>query len=96
MTYAYFLEALQVLNLRERATLKEIKGRHRKLVKRYHPDAGNTDDQETIRKVNAAYKVLLDYVAEYSFSLGEEEFYIQNPEENLRRQFMDVPLWGKR
>jgi hypothetical protein len=49
-----------------------------------------------IRKVNAAYRVLLDYIAEYRFSFAEEEFYEQNPEENLRRQFMNTPLWGKK
>ena len=96
MTYADLQEALQVLSLRERASLKEIKERHRKLVKRYHPDTGNISDQEAIRKVNAAYKKLLDYIAEYSFSFTEEEFYEQNPDERLRRQFMDVPMWGKR
>jgi len=96
MTYGDLLEALRMMGLRERATLREIKTRHRELVKRYHPDSGNAEDEETIRKVNAAYRVLLDYVTEYRFSFDEDEFYEQNPEEHLRRQFMDVPLWGKR
>jgi DnaJ-class molecular chaperone len=95
MTYADLQEALRVLGLRERCTLKEIKTRYRELVKRHHPDSGNTDDQETIQRVNAAYQVLLDYVGEYRFSFAEEEFYEQNPDECLRRQFMDTPLWGK-
>lgn len=96
MTYDDLQDALIVMGLRGRSTIKEIKARHRELVKRYHPDTGNVDDPDTIRKVNAAYRVLLDYVAEYRFSFAEEEFYEQNPEEQLRRQFMDVPLWGKR
>ncbi len=96
MTYVDLQEALQILGLRERSTLKEIKARHRELVKRYHPDAGSVDDPETIRKVNAAYEILQNYVTEYRFSFTEEEFYEQNPEEHLRRQFMDVPMWGKR
>jgi DnaJ-class molecular chaperone len=95
MTYADFLEARIVLGLGERATLKEIKTRHRELVKRHHPDTGNTDDPETIRKVNAAYRVLIDYVTAYHFSFTEDEFYEQNPDESLMRQFMDDPLWGK-
>jgi len=95
MTYADFLEARIVLGLGERATLKEIKTRHRELVKRHHPDTGNTDDPETIRKVNAAYRVLIDYVTAYRFSFAEDEFYEQNPDERLMRQFMDDPLWGK-
>jgi curved DNA-binding protein CbpA len=96
MTYADLQEAQLVLGLRGRSTLREIKTRHRELVKRYHPDTGNADDPEMIRKVNAAYRVMLDYIAEYRFSFAEEEFYEQNPEENLRRQFMDTPLWGKK
>jgi len=95
MTYADFLEARIVLGLGERATLKEIKTRHRELVKRHHPDMGNSDDPETIRKVNAAYRVLIDYVTAYHFSFAEDEFYEQNPDERLMRQFMDDPLWGK-
>lgn len=96
MTYADLQEALEVLGLGGRSTLGEIKARHRELVKRYHPDAGNADNPEMIRNVNAAYRVLLDYVADYRFSFAEDEFYEQNPEEYLRRQFMDDPLWGKK
>ena len=95
MTYTDLLEALRVLGLGQRSTLREIKNRHRELVKRYHPDTGNVDEQETIRSVNAASKILLDYVSGYRFSFAEDEFYEQNPEEHLRRQFMDAPHWGK-
>lgn len=94
MTYADLLEALRVMGLRERASLKEIKARHRELVKRHHPDTGNSSDPETIQKLNAAYRVVIDYVGEYCFSFDEEEFYKQNPEERLRMQFSDDPLWG--
>lgn len=96
MTYDELQDALSVLGLRRRSTLKEIKTRHRELVKRYHPDTGNIEEPEPIRKVNAAYRVLLDYVTEYQFSFAEDEFYEQNPEERLRQQFMDVPMWGKK
>ena len=53
------------------------------------------DEQETIRDINAAYRVLLDYIEEYRISFTEDEFYEQNPEERIRRQFMNDPLWGK-
>lgn len=95
MTYAELQESLRVLGLGERSTLGEIKTRHRQLVKRHHPDSGNAGDPEMIRKVNAAYRIVLDYVSEYRFSFAEEEFYEQNPEERIRRQFADDPLWGK-
>lgn len=96
MTYSDLQEALRVLGLGERATLKEIKARHRELVKRYHPDAGNANHPEMIRKVNAAYRMLFDYVSAYRFSFTEDEFYEQNPEERIWMQFADDPMWGKR
>lgn len=95
MTYADLHEALRVFGLGERATLAEIKARHRQLVKRHHPDRGDLDNPETIRLVNAAYRVLLDYLAQYRFSFSEEEFYEQRPEERLRQQFMTDPHWGR-
>ena len=96
MTFAELQESLRVLGLGERSTLREIKTRHRELVKRHHPDTGNASDPEMIRKVNVAYRVVFDYVSEYRFSFAEEEFYEQNPEERIWRQFADDPLWGKR
>ena len=96
MTYADLKEALLVMNLGERVTLKEIKTRHKELVKRHHPDTGNTNEPDMIRKVNAAYQVVLDYVAAYRFSFAKEEFFEQNPEERLRQQFADDPVWGRK
>lgn len=96
MTYEELMRAVAVFGLGERASLKEIKSRHRELVRKHHPDAGPVDDPEQIRRVNAAYQVLVGYLAGYRFSFEEEEFYEQNPEERLRRQFMDGPLWGGR
>jgi DnaJ-class molecular chaperone len=96
MTYEQLRAALLEFGLGDRASLKEIKSRHRELVKQYHPDTGESHDPEKIRRVNASYRVLLDYVTEYRFGFGEEEFYEQNPDERLRRQYMDDPLWGGR
>jgi DnaJ-like protein len=96
MTYAELQEGLRVFGLGERATLREIKARHRELVKRHHPDSGAGGDAELIRRVNEAYRVLLEYVSGYRFSFAEEEFYEQNPEARLWMQFADDPLWGNR
>ena len=96
MTYQDLQQSLQIFNLPARATLKEIKGAHRHLVKRYHPDSGEEHDPEQIRRINAAYKVLLDFVSDYHFSFTEDEFYAQNPDERLRRQFAYDPVWGSK
>jgi DnaJ-class molecular chaperone len=93
MTYSELRSSLEVFGLGERATLKEIKARHRELVKRLHPDTGSGEEPEAIRKVNAAYRVLLEYVEAYQFSFSEEEFYEQNAEERLRKQFFDEAMW---
>ena len=95
MTYADLREAVQILGVGERATLGEIRSRHRALVKRHHPDTGNSGDPEVIRRVNDAYRIVQEYLSTYRFSFGEDEFYEQNPEERIRQQFMDDPLWGK-
>ncbi len=96
MSCADLQEAIRVLEIGNRATIREIKARHRELVKLHHPDTGNTVEPVMIRQVNAAYRVLLDYVSGYRFSFAEEEFYEQNPEERIRMQFADDPMWGKK
>jgi len=95
MTYAELQESLRIFGLEQRSSLRTIKTRYRQLVKRHHPDSGNATDPETIQQINAAYRILLDYVSEYRFSFDEEDFYEQNPDERLRQQFMETPLWGK-
>ena len=96
MTFEDLQYARSLFKLPERATLREIKARHRELVKLYHPDSSGRGDQEQIRLINAAYKILLDYSEGYQFSFSEEEFYEQNPDERLRMQFADVPQWGSK
>ena len=94
MTYAELQVSRKVFGLGNRAMLKEIKIRHRELVKQYHPDAGGGHNPEKIRKVNAAYKVLVAYIESFHFAFSEEEFYRQNPEERTRQQFKEDSLWG--
>jgi DnaJ-class molecular chaperone len=96
MTFKELNLARAVFDLPERATLQEIKARHRELVKLHHPDSGHPSDPETILKVNTAYQVLLEYVTNFSFSFGEDEFYEQNSEERMLRQFMDEQYWRER
>ena len=94
MTYRELQEALDVFGLGERASLKDIKARHRALAKKLHPDRGQTGDPEAMRMVNAAYARLQDYCDNYRFCFSETEFLEQHPEERLRRQFGCDPVWG--
>lgn len=96
MTYDDLQAALAEFNLPEQVTLKRIRERHRALVRRYHPDKGADPDNEKIRRINAAYKVLNEYISRYSFDFSKEVFYDHFPEERLREQFYDVGLWGEK
>ena len=93
MTYAELQEAVQVLGLGKRASLKEIKSRYRQRAKRHHPDTAATEELATIRRLNEAYRILQDYGVEYRFSFAEDEFYEQNPRERLWRQFEGFMWW---
>lgn len=94
MTHKDLLEAIDVLGIDKRASLKEIKQRHRQLVKEHHPDSGNQGDPMTIRRINAAYKILRSYCDNYRFSFDHDTFMLQNPEERIREQFYSDPIWG--
>jgi hypothetical protein len=43
--------------------------------------------------LNSAASILMTYLQSYQFSFSEEEFYRQNPDEFLRKQFASDP-WG--
>lgn len=95
MRYGELLKAQKLLGLGERASLKEIKERYRELARHHHPDAGG-EESAAMQEINSAYALLLAYVTNYRFSFAEDEFYEQQPEERLRRQFSDDPLWGNK
>jgi len=94
MTYRELQEALTLFGLGERATIKQIKARHRELARAHHPDQGEAGDPAAMQRINAAYKVLLAYCENYRFNFSEAEFLEQVPEERLRRQFSWDPVWG--
>ena len=70
-------EARKVLGLSEAATLKEIKRAYRTLAHRYHPDkhsnAVGEGAVETMKRLNWAYKLLIDYCDNYKYNFGEED-----------------------
>jgi curved DNA-binding protein CbpA len=93
MTFEELDRARRLFSLHERATLREIKNRHRALAKRFHPDRGENGDPEQMRQVNAAYRLLIDYCTDYRFSFARDEFFEQNPEERMREQFAQDAIW---
>jgi len=96
MTYGELKRAMEILGIGERASLAEVRNRHRQLIKQHHPDThADPADAETTQRINAAYRIVSAYCSGYRFDFSEEEFLEQNPEERLRRQFASDPLWGR-
>ena len=96
MTFDELRQARELFGLPEHATRAEVTDRYRRLVKESHPDLHGGRDDDRIRRITAAYRVLRDYCDTYTFSFSYDEFLDQNPEERLRMQFANDPLWGGR
>jgi DnaJ-class molecular chaperone len=94
MNYRQLREAMEVFGLGERATITQLKVRYRELVKAHHPDRGTGTDPETIRVVNNAYGILIEYCNSYRYCFSEEEFLTQLPAERIKRQFEWDPVWS--
>lgn len=94
MTYEELQFALEEFDLSVQTTWKKIRERHRQLVRRYHPDKGEQVDEDKIRRINAAYKILNEYVGDYRFDFSREQFFDQYPEERFKEQFWSEKLWG--
>ena len=81
-----FKKALDTLGILKFTTKKELKARYLKLSKIYHPDMP-TGDEQRFREINQAYKILKNYMENFAFKLNEDEFYTQNPQLKLQKQF---------
>ena len=72
-------KARRLLGLGEAATLKENKTAYRRLAHYHHPD--KNDGNEMMKKLNRAYKVLMDYCNGYRYSFRQEDTARVYPEE---------------
>lgn len=88
-TFAEIDRARRVLGLEQRASIEDIRAAYRRLSKRYHPDAGesDSDDSRAFREVHDAYRLLLSYCQQYQFSFIPEEVKSFDPEEWWFRRF---------
>ncbi|GAB4300260.1 MAG: J domain-containing protein [Desulfuromonadia bacterium] len=93
MTYDDLHWARTLFSLPERVTVRDIRDRYRELASRHHPDISG-DQTISMADINRAWEILNTYIQSYRLSLTEEEFCRQDPEEMVRRQFSDDPIWG--
>jgi len=96
--YEEITKARTILELNEFGTLRDIKNKYRELLKEWHPDL--CEENENIRKdktieIINAYRIIMNYCEQYRFSFSKEEIekYI-SPEELWTKQFGKDPIWG--
>lgn len=95
-------QAAQILNLREKESLQNIKKKHRNLIKKWDPDQCDKREeicQKKIKEINEAYKIIKDYCSNYLYNFKKEEIIENLPQdiqnnERIQKQFGDDPLWS--
>ena len=98
-TYMKITVAREILELPEQATMAEIKGNYRKLIRQWHPDRCHQNQEackEMSAKIIAAYRTIINFCNHYRFSFSQEEVrkYLTNQEWWTDR-FGNDPVWGK-
>jgi DnaJ-class molecular chaperone len=85
-------EARRLLGLGEAATLAEIKSAYLRLAHRHHPDkhiVASEEDVERMKKLNRAYKALMDYCTDYKYSFKEADVARAYPYEEQMRKWRE-------
>ena len=102
MTIKYddIIEAKELLNLPERASMEEIKINYKKLIKQWHPDKCKENVEtcnEMTKKINSAYQTAIDYCNQYKYSFEVEEIkrYLSGEDWWFER-FGNDPVWGNK
>jgi DnaJ-class molecular chaperone len=89
-TFNEIEEARKLLGLNEAATLKEIKRAYRMLAHRHHPDkhrGAKSNEDEIMKKLNRAYKLLTNYCDDYKYSFRAEDVARTYPDEEYMRKW---------
>jgi DnaJ-class molecular chaperone len=83
-------EARKLLGLGQAASLNEIKSAYRRLANQHHPDRHDDTDQgnnEMMKKLNLAFKLLMDFCTSYKYSFEQEDVVKVYPEEEDYRSW---------
>ena len=67
-------EACKILGITSTDTLEDIKKKHRKLTRKYHPDVNSKDTTEIMQQINLAFEILSMNFNNKSYTLSYEEF----------------------
>ena len=65
------------------------------MIRKYHPDGKKSTNNDRIKAVNAAYRVVSEYLNSYMFSFDKNSVYKYNPDELISRKYKNDWNWGK-
>ncbi len=65
------------------SSFKDIQKSYKKLAKNHHSDIGG--NEENMKELNEAYKILKEYIENYKFMFNEEEITKQCPDEFIKK-----------
>jgi len=83
--------ARRLLGLPQFASLAEMKQAYRKKAFLYHPDKSsnqNAEDEQTMKRLNQAYKLLREYVAQYRYSFTEPDVSRAYPDDEYLKRYV--------
>ncbi|MEW6618889.1 MAG: J domain-containing protein [bacterium] len=90
ITFKNLDEARRILGLDEEVSLEEIKEAYHNKAKKLHPDKGGEEEQ--MKRLNQAYKLLISYCSNYKISFRQEDYKRANPD--VMERFMHDWMWG--
>ena len=96
--YEDLTRAREILGIEETETLKRIKEKFKKLIKKYHPDVyrGNIEYcRKKSEDIITSYKVIMEYCNNYKFSFKKKEVmkYL-SIDEFWKTRFGNDPVWS--
>ena len=98
ITFERIDAARKLLQLPERASMVQIKAQYRALSRKWHPDRCEESPaqcQEMMQRINAAYKLILEYCARYEYSFSKEDVeHSVMMDDWWEKRFGDDPVWG--
>ena len=88
--------ARRLLGLTEKASRNEIRDAYKKACQQYHPDlAGGSDSEEKMVRINASYRLLMEYADSYRITFLPNEDGM-NDSEWWFFHFGHDPIWTSR
>ncbi|MDN7024705.1 J domain-containing protein [Methanoculleus sp. FWC-SCC1] len=92
-------EAADVLGIRDRASLNEIRARYHEQIKEWHPDISRKDPAESHEmtlRLQESYSLLVEYCMNCPVSFRMEDLAAdleQSPADYWMERFGDDPIW---